>query len=475
MKCKLHPKPFILLTLAFVLVMSACTPAAPAATPAAATPQPQIVEVTKIVAGTPIIQQVIVTPTPEPEAPKPKGEILVWGWPAADQAFAAIMEGFNKEYPDIQVTVQMIPGMAGGTRDALAAALAAGSGAPDISMIEINDVGRFVMQGGLVDLTQPPYNAGKYEQDFVPYKWQQGLTPDGKLLAFPWDIGPAGLFYRRDIFEAAGLPSDPEEVAKLLSTWQGYLDTGMKVNNPGNNIYWTDNISNIPYIYYAHKNFFDENFDIAFDNPRTLELLQYALEGRRANLDARIPAWSPEWYSALGSGQIATTIAGSWFGGFLKSWIDPEGTGHWGVVPIPEDPLQNWGGSFLAIPEQSQNKEAAWAFVEYAMANADAQNRMFVAVDYFPAYMPAWENPLYEESDPYFAGQNTRQMWVEIAHSEGKVFATPLDSAAEQAFNAEVGKMLDQDLDPEVALESAVKAVEAAVAQDKETLLAQLK
>ena len=479
MKSKMHPNTFLMLILVFVLLLSSCTTTPPeaASTSDQAQPQPaepQIIEVTKIVAGTPLVQQVVVTATPPPEAPKPKGEILVWGWPAADQAFAAIMEGFNKEYPDIKVTIEMIPGMAGGTRDALAAALAAGSGAPDISMIEINDVGRFVMYGGLVDLKQPPYNAGKYENDFVPYKWQQGLTLDGKLLAFPWDIGPAGLFYRRDIFEAAGLPSEPEEVAELMSTWKGYLDTGKIVNDPDNNIFWTDNISNIPYIYFAHKNFFDEDLNIAFNNPRTLELFNYALEGRRSNLDARIPPWTQEWYTALGSGQIATTIAGSWFGGFLKSWIDTEGIGSWGVVPIPEDPLQNWGGSFLAITEQSQNKEAAWAFIEYAMTNADAQNRMFINVDYFPAYTPAWDNPLYEEGDPYFAGQKTRMMWVKIATSDGKVLATPLDSAAESAFNSEVGQMLDQDLDPALTLENAVKAVEEAIAKDKETLLSQM-
>ena len=383
----------------------------------------------------------------------------------------SFIKGFNKEYPDIKVTWQMNPGMAGGARDALAAALAAGSGAPDIAMIEINDIGRFVMQGGLVDLKQAPFNAGKYEKDFVPYKWQQALTPDGKLLAFPWDIGPAGIFYRRDIFKDAGLPTEPEEVAKLLNTWQAYLDTGKKVNNPAKNIFWTDNIANIPYIYYAHKNFFDEKLNIAFNNPRTLQLMQYALDGRKNALDAKIPAWTQEWYSAFANGQIATTIAGCWFGGFLKSWIDPNDAGKWGVVPIPEDSLQNWGGSFLAIPEQSQNKEAAWAFMEYALATADAQNRMFLAVDYFPAYMPAWENPLYEEGDPYFGGQKTRILWTQIATSPGKVFATPLDSAAEQAFNAEMGKMLDQNLDPKTAMDNAVKAVTDAVARDKETLL----
>jgi multiple sugar transport system substrate-binding protein len=208
-----------------------------------------------------------------------------------------------------------------------------------------------------------------------------GLTLDGKLRLL-WIHLQAFL---PSYFDASP-PSEPEEVAKLLSTWQGYLDTGKIVNDPDNNIFWTDNISNIPYIYFAHKNFFDEDLNIAFNNPRTLELFEYALEGRRANLDARIPAWTQEWYTALGSGQIATTIAGSWFGGFLKSFVDPEGSGKWGVVPIPEDPLQNWGGSFLAIPEQSENKEAASAFIEYVATNADAQNRIFINVDYFGLY-----------------------------------------------------------------------------------------
>jgi multiple sugar transport system substrate-binding protein len=468
MKSKMCLHSFFLLSMVIVLILSSC---APVAEQIQAPAEPQVVEITKLVAGTPVV----VTATPPPEKPKPKGEIVIWGWPAADKAFEAIMAGFNKEYPDIKVTAQMNAGMAGGTRDALAAALAAGSGAPDVSMIEINDVGRFVMQGGLVDLSQPPYNALKYEKDFVAYKWQQGMTPDGQLLAFPWDIGPAGLFYRRDIFKAAGLPTEPDEVAKLLNTWQAYLDVGKKVNNPSKNLFWTDTIANIPYIYYAHKNFFDKDFNIAFDNPRTLQLFEYALQGRQAGLDAKIPAWTQEWYTALQSGQIATTIAGGWFGGMLKSWIDPEGGGNWGVIPIPEDPLQNWGGSFLAIPEQSKNKEAAWAFIEYALANADAQNRMFVAVDYFPAYMPAWDNPLYAEADPYFGGENTRQLWVKIASSEGEVFATPLDSAAEQAYNAEVGKMLDQNLDAKTGLQNAVNAVTVAIAKDKETLLAKLK
>ena len=129
-----------------------------------------------------------------------------------------------------------------GLRDALSTAWQRWRGAPDIAMIEINDIGRFVMQGGLVDLLQEPYNAGQYKDQFVPYKWQQ-LSPDDRLLAFPEILGPASMFYRRDIFEKAGLPTDPAEVAKLLSTWESYIETGKKVNDPKNNVFWMDNAS----------------------------------------------------------------------------------------------------------------------------------------------------------------------------------------------------------------------------------------
>jgi len=147
--------------------------------------------------------------------PDGPAEIVIWGWPAADVAFEAIMPGFEELYPDIDVTWEMTS--SDGVADALTAAIAAGSGAPDISMIEINYIDQFALFGGLVDLLQEPYNAGRYQDQFVEYKWEQATTLEGdQLVAFPWDIGPATVFYRRSLFDAAGLPSDPESVTEML-------------------------------------------------------------------------------------------------------------------------------------------------------------------------------------------------------------------------------------------------------------------
>ena len=96
-------------------------------------------------------------------------------------------------------------------------------------------------------------------------------------------------------------------------------------------------------------------------------------------------------------------------------------------------PATNWGGSFLVIPEQSKNKEAAWAFVEYMLCTSEAQNTMFKAVDYFPAYEPAWEAApeLYVDGDPYFGGQAPNSIATKIAAEVPAVYNTIMDTTAE--------------------------------------------
>ena len=37
---------------------------------------------------------------------QPAGKIVVGGWPSGDEAFEAALEGFNEEYPDIEVEFQ---------------------------------------------------------------------------------------------------------------------------------------------------------------------------------------------------------------------------------------------------------------------------------------------------------------------------------------------------------------------------------
>lgn len=68
-----------------------------------------------------------------------------------------------------------------------------------------------------------------FKSDYLGWKWAQATTTDGKQLGIPSDIGPTALFYRADIFEQAKLPSDPDQVATQMTTWDAFIEFGTKL------------------------------------------------------------------------------------------------------------------------------------------------------------------------------------------------------------------------------------------------------
>jgi len=382
--------------------------------------------------------------------------ITLWGWSPWDEAFKPILPEFYKKYPNIKVDIKIMSNP--DVHNKLLTSIAAGAGAPDICGIEIAQIAKFASKGGLVDLLKPPFNAGKYEKVIVPYKWHECLTSDGRLIAFPWDIGPAAVFYRRDLFQKAGLPSDPSAVQKLLSTWDKYIDVGKKITISGKQ-WMIENASSIFYIHYAHQDFFDRGGNVAVDSPRALKALTIAKKVRELGLDAKVSMWTPEWQALIPDGKIATQIVGCWFGGFLKTWLDPNGAGKWGIVPVPETPGLNWGGSNLAIPEQSKHKEEAWKFIEFALARKTSQIAIYKAVDFFPALTTAWNDPIFYEPDPYFGGQKQRLLFINIAKQTPIPVVNPNDPMAEPLLLQHVAKCLDQGIDPAKALKDAADEI----------------
>lgn len=404
-----------------------------------------------------------------------KGTITVGGWPSGDDGFKAAMDGFNKEYPNIEVEWQFTDTTA--HHQALQTSLSAGDGAPDVAMVEGAYVAQYRDFSALTNLLDEPYNAGELKDDFVAFKWDQCQSADGTAMRLiPWDVGPTTYFYRTDIFEECGLPTDPDEVAELMSTWDGVLEVARKVNIPGKR--WL--LPDAAYLYYelfCNRDFYDEDLNLQVERDGDLDCLNAVIKMREEGLDMNVDMWSTEAKAAYADGSVASVISGGWFGGFLKTDYAPDASGKWGVAKIPGGvKASNWGGSFLVIPEQSKNKAAAWAFVKYMMATKEGQNDIFQAVDYFPAYTPAYEDAsIYEATDDYFSGQQPKKLWAEIATELQPVNTTMMDSAADGCIYTSVNSGLEQGLDAEGIRDLVKSDIEAATAEVKEQQIQVLK
>ncbi|MBE1462525.1 extracellular solute-binding protein [Kibdelosporangium phytohabitans] len=109
-------------------------------------------------------------------------------------------------------------------RHRLLAALAGSAHIPDMTMLNDDVAGYFEDADQFVDVNT--LGADRLEAQYLPWKWQAGTTPDGRLLGFPVDTGPAALYYRHDLFPQAGFPGEPGDVARAVSTWDDYFAFG---------------------------------------------------------------------------------------------------------------------------------------------------------------------------------------------------------------------------------------------------------
>lgn len=400
------------------------------------------------------------------------GTITFGGWPSADEAIEAIIEGFQEEYPNVEVEIEMVS--TEDHHDRLLTSLAARAGAPDVAMVEAAYIGAFRDRPGFVNLLDEPYNAARFEDDFVDYKWQHAQSIDGdQMIGIPWDIGPLSMFYRRDMFEEAGLPSEPDEVYELLNDPEGFLEASRALTIE--NEQWAVAEASTPfYARWSNRDFYNEDLSFRFDSDDSIELIELGQQIYEEGLSAQVEAWGPEWTSMLGDGRIAMAYSGSWFGGFLKTWIAEGTDGKWGVIEPPLFESTNWGGSFLTIPAMSDNQAAAWAFVEYALTTSEAQNAMFEAVDYYPAYTPAWDDPMYDEEDPFFAGQQTRQLWASIAEGTEPTLVTPMDQETEDILMSLVGTGIEAGREPRAIIDEAIEQILNATSAERSALEARL-
>ncbi len=360
------------------------------------------------------------------------GTIIVWTWPDNDKTFAKTVPIFEKKFPNIKVNVQAFPNADTTYADKLLTSLVAGSG-PDVAMVEIGVVARFKTKPGFVDLSQAPYNAKQYQDNYAAYSWSYvSDEQSGKIFALPKNTGPGALFYRRDVFEKAGLPTDPDKVQALLKNWDSYLQVGKQLTVPGKQ--WMTSSANQIFstiIAEAGVSYYDAQGNLQIKNPNFSTAMQYAQQAWNAGIISPFTDWSPEWGAALENGTIATHLWGNWFGGNIKSVYAKDTEGKWGVTFAPafnNVTAFDSGGDFIGILESSQNKQAAWEFCKFVTQDMDSLQTMYLANDLYPAWKPALTQSWINESDPYYSGQVVNQIFAQVQDKMAPPVTNPNDA-----------------------------------------------
>ncbi len=350
--------------------------------------------------------------------------ITVWSWNIAASALKSTVEGFNKKYPDIKVEVQDI-GNPQVFDKMLAACAAGGDGLPDIMSIENHKASIFWNRfpDCLTDLTKLGYK-DELKKQFPDFKRAE-LEVGDAAYAMPWDSGPVTMFYRRDMYQKAGV--DPA----TIKTWDDFIAAGKKISaaNPGvimtqadlnGDTEWFRMLANEQGCGY----FSNDSQSITVNQPGCVKALDKVKEIKDAGLMSAAN-WN-EKIQANTASKVASQLYGGWYEGTVRS-TSPDLAGKWGVYPMPSMTADgphaaNLGGSSLAIASGSKHKEAAWKFLEYTLGTNEGQVTMLKSFGLVPSLLTAVQDSFVNQPQPYWGGQ---KVWADILATLPKIRPSP--------------------------------------------------
>src|SRR5436190_1850197 len=274
----------------------------------------------------------------------------------------------------------------------LQARLTAGSGAADLELVEVGQVAGYIGQPEkFVNFLGEGVDAGQW----TPAIAQRASTADHKtLIGLPTDVGGLAMCYRSDLFAAAGLPTDRDQVSALWRTWDGYVDTGNQfLRKAPKNVKWFDAGGHVftGILGNDKETYYNSNGDLIVEsNPLVRAAWDQTVKAIKSGQSAALAEFSPEWNTGFQQGQFATVTCPAWMMGYIKSNAAAT-AGKWDIATIPGG-SGNWGGSYVTVPKQGKNIKAAVELAKWL--TAPEQNvKLFKVIGNFPSQRSTWSQP----------------------------------------------------------------------------------
>ncbi len=329
---------------------------------------------------------------------------------------------------------------------------------PDIALLEVGYSSLFKANPeSFTDLAD--YGAADLESDFVPFRWEHGVAPSGEIIGIPTDVGGLAVAYRADLFEAAGLPTDPAEVTALMPTWDEFLNVGDQyVAATGNAYIDSAGLLFESIVKQGPEGFYSQNGELIYDtSPHVQAAWDYSTDAVARGLSANIGAFTPEWNAAMGNGDYAVQLAPAWMMNYIAGQA-PDTAGSWNVADFPEGG-GNWGGSQLTIPAGAEHPDLAWELISY-ISTTDQQAQIFQDFGNFPSITSLYDTPeILDFENEHFSNQKVGAVYAASILAVEPQFEGVEQRTILREFTGALGELENGNVDADGAWNRALDAI----------------
>ncbi|MCY7413769.1 MAG: extracellular solute-binding protein [Salinibacterium sp.] len=333
-------------------------------------------------------------------------------WPGADEVVAL----WNEQNPDVQVEFQTGPSGNAGTYQNFFNQIAAGN-APDLGQIEYDALPNFRVQDGLENIAACGDILAAGEQ-FVDWTWSQTTFGEADAVyAIPQDSGPIAMYYRADLFEAAGIP--------VPTTWDEYAAAAAQIkalgsfitNFPKTDVNWFAGM-----VWQNDGQWFTNNGDdwsVDLTSEKSLEVADYWQGLLERQEVSTLASFSDEWNASFNTGQQWTWISAVWGAGTIRSGA-PDTSGKWAVALMPQwnagdNAAGNWGGSSTAVLKGSKHPYEAAQFALWLNTDPAALELTNELGGLYPASKDGANLPVFLAEQEFYGGQKIYEVFAEAS------------------------------------------------------------
>lgn len=368
---------------------------------------------------------------------------MVWGPPEYIDTAKALVEQFNKEHPNIKVNYQSTPW--NNWYQTFTSAIAAGT-APDISTGAGYQAFQFSQMGAILPIDDV---VGELQNgdDFLPNTVDL-MKYDDHYVALPWAIDIRVPYYRKDLFEQAGV--------SMPKTWDELRAAAKKLSGNGKyGIVMPGDTGGTHYVFSFMLNndggLFTKEKKVDFMSPRNAEAIQFLSDLVKDG--SMNPAGSgftgDDATKSFGQGDAAIIIKNPGFPAQLPELKDKIGLMDPLTGPHGEKGTIYWVNN-LMLYKQSKHPEEAKQFLKWW-----SQNNKALWTQGHVSQLPVRKS---FTEDPYFKDDPERKEILEKWIPIGKTTAYPYPSVFPELNEIE-GEGVMQTLTQEIMLGKDPKSI----------------
>jgi cellobiose transport system substrate-binding protein len=355
----------------------------------------------------------------------------------------SVIAEVDKVFPNVDLTAVKVSDYENKVRTALAGH----SGIPDILFVTTDIANYYPDEDQFVDLRTVGANSIKSE--YLPWKWNLGVAPDGRVIAIPTDTGPTAFFYRADIFRKAGLPTAPNQISALLKNWNDYLQLAahLKTATQGKSYIIDDAYYTVfsQMLAQSRQQFLTPAGKYIANEQYMQNIWNTTAKSIQMGVDDKVQLYTTAWNEAVSNGSVAGFVGAAWMKGVLQQSA-PGTAGKWQVADAPGGP-GNSGGSFLGVTAASKYPKLAFDIASW-LESPQNQLRAYKDIAIYPSTIAALNNPAMHQKEAFYGGEDTNNIFAPAAKNIPTYYQSPYDQDITTDFQDQVDLMDFQGKSP---------------------------